>query len=129
MSVYVNWYDADNHIILYTFEGAWTWDEFHLAVDASHELPGERDTPVVYVIADFTDTKNVPNGAITHIRSRVAKKIDHVGIVVIVAESKLIETLLNAATSMMQELQNVFYMVNTPDEALSLVHERRMGLG
>lgn len=61
MPVSAEWYDKDEAIFMYHFEGAWTLQEFHDAINAAEKLL-KGYTGRLDVISDLTSTKGYEKG-------------------------------------------------------------------
>ncbi len=60
MPVIVEWYDVLHRILHYRFEGAWTWDEYYVALAQGRMM--EKDAAhAVGTLNDMRQTKHLPD--------------------------------------------------------------------
>jgi hypothetical protein len=60
MAIQVAWGNYDRTVVLYTFDGAWTWQEFFAAIDIARRLARTVDHPVKEII-DMTNADDIPS--------------------------------------------------------------------
>jgi hypothetical protein len=66
MTVTAAWLNPEKTILLYDFDGEWTWPEYHAAVDKSHLLL--RTVPhTVDFIVNMAYSQHMPPNAYAHI--------------------------------------------------------------
>jgi hypothetical protein len=60
MAIQVGWGNLHKTVVLYTFDGAWTWHEFYAAIDIAQRLEGTVDHRVDAII-DMTHADDLPS--------------------------------------------------------------------
>lgn len=100
MSITVTWGNSAKTVFIVCFEGRWTWDEYHRAIDELTQLVQEIDHSY-YIIADFRNSMTVPKGALANIKSRHAT-----------ASEKYTGTVLVGASGFVSQLINLVNIIN-----------------
>jgi len=67
MSITVTWLDVEQTIVNYRFVNDWTWNEFETALETGFGLT-ESVPHAVTAIMDFSNSTNIPNGAMIYWR-------------------------------------------------------------
>lgn len=60
MAIQVGWGNLQKTVVLYTFDGAWTWHEFYAAIDIAQRLARTVDHRVSAII-DMTHADDLPS--------------------------------------------------------------------
>ena len=124
MSVTVDWYDANHEIVLYVFEGRWTWDELYTAYNQAITM--EKNAPHrVDVLLDLLNSKAVPANALLHVKNISNKQPDNLGLTVIVTPNTFVRALYNAGTQFYKGIAHYFRVVPTMEEGLRMIREDR----
>jgi hypothetical protein len=90
MRISVDWYDANRTIILTRFDGRWTWAEFWEAVNHQSDLMDSVDYTVNF-ISDFSGSRTLPSGAISHAKRLLgSKQHKRAGVSVVVGANALV---------------------------------------
>lgn len=129
MGIDVTWLNQSQNIVLMSFESKWNWDDFHFAVDRGVQMNKGSGRERVYLMVDMLPCYHLPNGFVSQIRSRLTGIAGALQIVVIIAESRLIEALIHALQQSVPEANGLFYVVSNEDEALALINERILEAG
>lgn len=91
MAVAIGWADEAQSIILIEFMGQWTWAEFHHADEQSRAMI--RSIPhTINMMVDFTESTDLPNGALTELRTMIKRMEHRATDIIIVGSNMLIET-------------------------------------
>lgn len=61
MPVQVNWDTNHPNIVMTTYQGNWTWDDFYKIADQATEMIRSVDHPV-FIIADMRQSNGIPSG-------------------------------------------------------------------
>lgn len=65
MAITIGWGQADKSYILVEFSAKWEWREFYHTVKQLHFLL-DSITQTIPIIVDFSGTKHLPRGVLTH---------------------------------------------------------------
>ncbi|HUN07367.1 MAG TPA: hypothetical protein PLQ56_12235 [Aggregatilineales bacterium] len=83
MTVTTAWLNSEKTIILYDFEGEWTWTEYHAAVDQSHIML--RTVPhTVDFIVNMAYSRHMPPNAYLNIIDAARRRPENWGISAVV---------------------------------------------
>jgi hypothetical protein len=127
MTVRAAWDNPQKTIMRWTFEGAWTWDEYYkLRVSTNQQIAAEQHT--VDLIVDLSTSKALPSGILTHGKNAVSVTPKNIGITVLVGANPV----LNAFYKMFSSLYGTLIrskkldmvMVTTLDAAYKLLKEQ-----
>lgn len=100
MPILPHWNDERKTTIIITYQGHWTWDEFHNAVEATNALMSSVDYDVV-LIHNTLQGSSLPKGNIlAQGTTAITGFKDNLLLIIVVASSTLIRTFVNIATSL-----------------------------
>src|SRR5262245_11542022 len=120
MPVTSGWYNTSHDIVLYVFEGRWTWDELYSAYNQAIAL--EKSVPYrVDVVLDLLRSRAVPPNALLHVKNISNKQPDNLGLTIIVTPNAFVRALYNAGTQFYKGIAHYFRVVPTMDEAMQMV--------
>lgn len=92
MPVLVEWGNPEKTYTLFTFEGNWTWQEYHNARDKAYQLV--KDCPqVVNLLIDMSHCKLFPHNMLSHFGSSMQQVPKPFDLAVVVTASMFIETI------------------------------------
>src|SRR5258707_1839983 len=120
MSVSVRWHYDKKEIVLYIFEGIWTWDELYRTYNEAIVM----ETSVSYrvdVILDMRLSKSIPANALLHVKNISDKQPDNLGLSVLVTPNAFVRALYNAGSQFYKGIAHYFRVVPTVDEALHVI--------
>ena len=124
MSVTADWYDSKQDIVLYVFEGRWTWDELYAAYNKAIVM--EKNAPHrVDVLLDLLNSKAVPANALLHVKNISNKQPDNLGLTIVVTPNAFVRALYNAGTQFYKGIAHYFRVVPTMEDGLNMIAEDR----
>src|SRR5574337_711770 len=124
MPVSADWYDSKQEIVLYVFEGRWTWDELYATYNKAIAM--EKSVPHrVDVLLDMLNSKAVPANALLHVKNISNKQPDNLGLTVIVTPNAFVRALYNAGAQFYKGIAHYFRVVPTMEEALQMIADDR----
>lgn len=130
MPIKIEWFNDEKTILLETFEGRWTVDEYRQLIDQAAELLAEVDH-TVDIIADGTD--NGPRLPANLLRGGLVYAVRHVppnqGITVFVRIDAVTETFVNIARNISPRLQKTLFTADNLDQALNLITQHQSQAG
>jgi hypothetical protein len=116
MPVTLEWLDDGQQVLLYTYTGRWTWDEYHAIITETHRRLAGITHPV-YAILDFTAASLIPSGSfVAHLSNGGRRLPDQLGFTVL-AGSGLIFCVVERVLAALPGRQREFVIVATLDEA------------
>ncbi len=83
MAVRVEWDNKEKTVIRYSLEGQWTWDELLEAVATSNAMLDAAGHKI-HFIHDASNSKGIPNGALSQLKRFIGKEHPNTGHSVIV---------------------------------------------
>ncbi|MBC8171272.1 MAG: hypothetical protein H7X77_06355 [Anaerolineae bacterium] len=122
MGIQLKWTDETKTVILQTFEGKWTWEDFYKvnqqAFAMIHTVSHKVD-----IFSDFRTSGPLPvGGAITHARNALKEMPDNWGMLVIINDGVLINVMVSAFTTMFRNsMGKKTLLARTLEEAHQLV--------
>ena len=98
MAILVEWFSQENQILLMRYQGKWTWEQHYSAVATCKVLMEESPVDRVDVIATLED-QFFPSGTniSSHALHSIQFPINNLGLIVIVANNRLISGVLSFA--------------------------------
>lgn len=125
MPISVRW-EADHHIVIWEFEGAWTWEEYYEQRGSTNEAIRKR-AHTVDMIVDMTRSQLLPKNLMTHASSAARQSPTNIGKTIFVGSNAL----LRAFFKMFSQIYGVFeptkadntHMVATLDEAYAILRQ------
>ena len=124
MTVSVDWYDAGHEIVLYVFEGRWTWDELYKAIDEGFALT-KTVSHNFSIIVDFQKSRGLPPKAFSHFHHIKSVTTEQVDLIVVVGGGTVLLTLFNLFVLIAGSVAHKFVWVPDLDKAHTTLIERR----
>jgi hypothetical protein len=125
MAVSVNWLDEKKEIVLYSFEGKWTWDDLYPVYKEAILM--EKTTPHrVDVVLDMLRSTSVPANVLTHVKNFSDKQPDNLGLTIIVTPSSFVLTLYQAGVKFYKGIAHYFRVAPSLDAGLRMIAEDRL---
>lgn len=124
MSIVVAWHNVQKTVIRHSYEGEWTWHDFHNAIETTLQMTKDCDGKIDLFL-DLHNTQTLPPAAITHFRQMAHRLSDQVAFVVATGGTQFMKIMF----SMFQRVGGhwaVNYMwATTFDEACGIVSARQ----
>lgn len=128
MPVSVQWADDEKSIMLWVFEGHWTWDDYYGIRDAANKQVSEVGYEVDLII-DMSGSSALPSGVLTHARSAFSASPSNIGFTVFVGLSPVLRSFYTMFSKlyhwMLSQKKLEMVMVATRDEAYEFIKTRR----
>lgn len=83
MAIHISWGSDDKTIVLFEYEGKWTWKECHDAFEQAYALLDTVDHEV-NAVHDFTNGPSLPDNALLHAQSIISSQPENLGAIVLV---------------------------------------------
>jgi hypothetical protein len=120
-------FEEDNHIVVWVFEGKWTWADYYSQRDSVNDTIEAMDFSVDMIV-DMTNGSILPQSVLTHAGSAARKAPQNLGMIVIVGPSAFLRTFFQFFKRMYglfqpQQEKNL-HMVATLDEAYIILREK-----
>jgi hypothetical protein len=129
MPITVQWDNDEQRVMRYTFEGRWTWDEYHHAIDEAFGLV--KDLPyIVNMMLDFSSSNLFPSNALTHFSSSMKTPPRDFDAVVVVSGSRFVDTLVSILSRVSSKIGEKLIVVKSLDEGrtyLATLEKRIIG--
>jgi hypothetical protein len=95
MSIQVDWADETKTVILETFQGNWTWEEFYAISQQAFNMIRSVNH-MVHIFSDFRASGSLPvGGAITHAGNVLSDMPANWGLLVIINQNLLINIMVS----------------------------------
>ncbi len=124
MPITVDWDDAEQTIIRYTFQSPWTWDEYQAAIDRAWELARSVDHPTD-TITDMSHSRLMPDNLFRNIKQSVVEIPDSTRTVVLIGGGMFVSIALGVLRRVYRSNMEKFFIAGTLDEARALIRQRR----
>ena len=124
MPINVDWVDANKEILLVTYQGHWTWEEFQNAVYATNVLMNSVDYSVVLIHDTLQGSALPPGNIIAQGKTAISSFADNLVLIIVVVNSSLIRTFLNIISGLNPSGRGqITKTVSTLEEANSLAQK------
>jgi hypothetical protein len=123
MGIHVHWDNPEKTILVETFEGNWTLDDYHRMIDAAAALLAQEDHPV-HVICDGTQSKTLPSQMLSGVRYAIKKMPQNQGIVVFVNANMFAKTIINIAKKLTPLLVNTIEYADSVEAARAIIAKK-----
>lgn len=120
MPIIITWYDETERVIVQTFKGAWTLEEYYRSLAEMNAMYAHRPY-IVHVIGDFTEAQMAPTNLLSVRGAVEAQTPDNRGLGILVQPGRFIEILLTMVSSLAPRFSKDLHVVATMDEALALI--------
>ena len=125
MSIVLNWFDEKNTVLLYTFEGSWTWEEFHELDDPVWELVATVGYRIDLII-DWTRSAGFPLGIMSSMHRAGENVIPQTdGLTISIGGPYLIKIMLGIFRRTYPKAAGAYRLVDSLDEAITLLEQER----
>jgi hypothetical protein len=122
MPIQTTWYDDQQTIISYHYEGTWTWEDFIAAADLGLQMAEGASRPVIHLINMKTTMLPKHKDAFTYGRSLTRRIIAQRGTIILV-NNVLSASLLNIFKQINPEFNQHFHGVSSIEEAHLLIRK------
>jgi len=120
MPIQVAWYNGEKTILRGEISGAWTWDEFHMSIDETHQLMAEVSHPVVVINVRMPDAKNPKGNPLPHYSRATKQMPSHQIMTINVSRDKPLNRMVaNILGKLFPFMPGKFYIADSMDEALA----------
>jgi len=125
MPVSVNWFDVEETILLYTFEGNWTWKEFRETDEPIWDLIANADCRID-IFVDLTTINKLPLGVqdIFQMEGEGAIPTKE-GEIIMIGASLLMKILVGSFRRLYPQMGSIYHLVDTYQEAIQLLEKLR----
>jgi len=121
----VDWLDRDQHILLWTVEGKWSWEQFDATFDDAaqsiREVAPERADTISLMVKAGTP----PSNALAHVRQATMRAPANWKLTVIVGGGPLVKALLGMGMKIDRKLGEKYALADSLDDALALIAAHR----
>lgn len=83
MPIHISWGSDDHTVVVFDYEGEWTWKDCHAAFEEAYALLDTVDHQV-HIIHDFTHGPTLPDNALLHAQSLITGQPQNLGAVFLV---------------------------------------------
>jgi len=119
-------FEDDNHLVIWTFEGRWIWDDYYSQRDTINQKI-EQIPHLVNMIVDITNGSLLPQNVLSHTGTAVRKAPHNLGIIVIVGPNLALRTFFQFFKRMYGMFQpnqeKNLHMVATLEEAHAILRQ------
>ena len=121
MTIQISWDNPQKTATLWTFEGRWSWADFHKA-QQQHKALLQGRVEQIDVIADLRNSPTLPANAFSGYRNARVNTGAHLGIIVLVGTNMFIRTMVKAFTRLNPTLGQEFFFADSMEEARQILY-------
>ncbi len=123
MPIETKWENDQKQVIICTYTGRWSLDEFYVTFNLCTQLMDSVDYPV-NIVFDMQKSISLPDGFMAAIRSVSKKPHPNLGIMAIVGANRLVQIFTDLIRKVYKGTgQRTMYMVTTWEEVHKLFEE------
>lgn len=127
MGITLSWDQELDNLLIYKFDGKWTWQEFLLCFEEELEFARNLNGQRYDVLADTLTSQPLPPGSgISHVYGVFKRYPDNWGKTAIVTKSRFLITMLTVGKKVHADARESFVLAQTLDEARELIREERL---
>ena len=123
--IVAEWFDENQRILLWVFEGKWGWEEFYESKDIAHQLIRDASPDRVDIVALFVTSPSLPPNAISNIKQISLQSPENWLLTVIVGAGAFINTMVSIGRRANRNLADKYAIAGTMEDALALIAEQR----
>ena len=120
MPVTLEWFNADKTILLETFEGSWTLQDYYDLVDRAADRLATVEHPV-HIIVEATRSATLPAQMTSGMRYALRKLPPNQGIVVFVGANAFMRVLIGIAGKLSPRMADSLYTAETLQQAEEMI--------
>ncbi len=125
MPIALNWFDDKNTVLLYSFEGSWTWEEFHELDDPVWNLIAKVDYRIDLLI-DWTQSAGFPLGIMASMHRAGENVIPQTdGLTISIGGPYLIKIMFGIFRRTYPKAAASYRLVDSVDDAIKLLEQER----
>lgn len=121
-------YENDNHLVVWTFEGKWTLEEYYQHRSHVNKTIEETDG-MVDMIVDMTHSSLLPQNLLSQASQAAVKSPTNIGHIVFVGSNNILQAFFNIFRRLYKAVQSdkdtELIMVKTLDEAYAFLDKSR----
>ena len=125
MTIRIGWGDEDQSYLYIQVIGKWTWEDYYETVDAGRRLTRELHRDHIPSIVNLSDSQNIPENPLPHLRRLLQNPYPMQGIIVMVDTPPFIRALMPAVQPLIRMQQQRIVMADSLEEALEIIEEQR----
>lgn len=121
--IHFEWFDQARHILRADYPRNYTWDDYHLAIDAIAEMMKDDESPL-YVINVYEQGARMPQSIVSPHWKRTQRTL-HIGYVVYVSKDAVLMSLLRNFLHTIHYKEHINYnFAPTFEEALVILEQK-----
>lgn len=128
MGIRVSWDEQYTHIIHLTVTGAWLWDEFYTAMNLMHKEMDASPHGKIDFIVDMREGQILPQNILTRMQQVSTHHHPKSGTMVVVGAGAFATMLFSIMAKLLPQRMQYVHLVDTTDEAYTIILEKNAQL-
>jgi hypothetical protein len=124
MSITVGWDNNEKTILIYHYEGKWSWAEYNASISQAEQLLAGRTSPVD-VIANFSQSTLLPASALSGFKKSMDSRPINFRLAVLVTQGELIPRLVDIFRKVYSKIGDKLVVARTVEEAREIIAKRQ----
>jgi hypothetical protein len=121
MPITTAWHNDENTVIIFHYTGNWSWDEHYAAIEQSKVMvtavPHEHIDMIAIMEGSF-----MPRGSSSvHTESILKHRASKLGIIVIISQSRFIETMFNVSRKVIKKMAETYHFARSMEDAEKII--------
>lgn len=127
VAVQIYWYDPEQTIIVYEFDGTWTWEDCYVVVDEKDQMLASIEHPVSVIIYARNPSLKIPERALCNLRNLVSITRPKETMFVMVGIPPMLRSLFDTLARVYRfEILKECVYTDTLEQALVVINARRV---
>jgi hypothetical protein len=124
MAITTGWYDHEQSVFLYRFEGRWSWQELYdVYYPALEQIKAKNHR--VDTIADLRQSGPLPGNMLLNLKHLTDSQPPNVALAPVISTSQFVSALYEVAVKFYSKIGDYFCVVPTLEAALETIREDR----
>jgi hypothetical protein len=128
MPIHVVWYDETKTIIVWEFDGAWEWQDYHAAINTAVVMI-KSVNHVVDSIMDVRRNRSLPPNALKEGKRWFVVAPSNFGVTVVAGGSGLIRGIATTIGAVYKQFSERILIAATVDDAVKIINEKKRSRG
>lgn len=127
MGITLSWDDEVENLLIYKFDGKWTWGDFLQKFDEEVKIAETLNGQRYDVVADTLNSQPLPPGSgISHVYGVFKRYPQNWGKTIIVTQSRFLKMMVSVGQKVHADARDAFILGGSLEEARTIVLDLRL---
>ena len=124
MSIKTKWLGENSNIILLSVEGAWTWQDYQIAMEDMYRMMAESDYDKIDYILDMSNAPILPDNVLSRMQKVSQNKHPKSGHMVVIGVNRYIKLLFDLMKNIVPAHMKFISISTTIEDARRELNEK-----